>query len=549
MRKIRQTEVHEGARADDQAADGKGLLLPRKGAVVPVRLRARGHCLDASQHESVGLGSSPFFPALASRRVAARLGPVKALARMSPSIPRTSELRYNVGCSMNAKPQLFGTDGVRGVAGQHPLDRDTVWKLGSALGAFLARRTEGPIRVVIGEDTRESSPWISRALAAGLRSRGAEVVYAGVVTTPAMAFLTRHHGFSAGAMVSASHNPYSDNGIKILSPAGTKLSEADELEIEHLLAGLAAASGTDDEPLQPLPDLLDDYLDFLSSFIPAERLAHYRLVVDCAHGASSWVAPRLLQRLGLKAHILHAEPNGRNINLGCGAVHPEAMAAETRRTGADLGVAFDGDADRAIFATREGRVADGDYVLFAAAPFMEQHGKLRGKAVVGTLMTNLGLEIALARQGIGLRRTAVGDKYVLEEMLRSGINLGGEPSGHIIFADLSLAGDGLLTLLQVLSLMAETGHSFEHLAADYHPFPQLIRNVCVREKKPLESVPEIAAAIEAARREFGDRGRIVVRYSGTEPLARVMVEGESREAVERHAGRIAAAIHTALGAG
>jgi len=451
---------------------------------------------------------------------------------------------------MARKPQLFGTDGVRGVAGHYPLDRETIWKLGRALGAVLGKEGAGrPLRVVLGEDTRESSAWISRALAGGLESSGTEASYAGVITTPGVAFLARRHGFAAGVVVSASHNPFEDNGIKILSSAGMKLPEAVELEIEHALSASASAGRQMPESsLVAVPQLLDDYTDYLLSLVPrGTSWARYRLVVDCAHGAASAVAPRLLKRLGIGARVLHAAPNGRNINLDCGSLHPEIMAQETRAFHADLGVAFDGDADRAIFATHLGRIADGDHVLYACGLHLHQRGRLKGPCVVGTLMTNLGLELALAEHGIALRRTAVGDKYVLEEMLRSGVNLGGEPSGHVIFSHISLAGDGLITLLQVLRLLDETGKSLEELVSGLKQFPQIIRNVRVRKKPPLGSIPEIAEAITACQRHFGQRGRVVVRYSGTERLARVMVEAEEAEAVERHAARIAAAIHSALG--
>ena len=451
---------------------------------------------------------------------------------------------------MADKRRLFGTDGVRGVAGRYPLDRETVWKLGRALGTVLEKTGSAcPRQVLLGEDTRESSAWISRTLSAGLRAKGVAVAYAGVITTPGLAFLTRHHGFAAGAMVSASHNPFQDNGIKILSHSGIKLSEAQEVEIERALDESDVAKGEIGElQLQHSPQLLNDYLKFLENLVPkGVRLSRYRLVVDCAHGAASWVVPRLLRELGVEARVLNAEPNGRNINLGCGSLHPETMAEETKSYAADVGVAFDGDADRAIFATREGRVADGDHVLFATAPFYKKHGLLKGDAVVGTLMTNLGLELALARRGIGLKRTPVGDKYVLEEMLRSGINLGGEPSGHIIFSDLSLAGDGIMTLLQVLRLLVETGEALGELVRGLTPFPQIIRNVPVKEKPPLNSLPEVSRAVADCQREFGERGRVVVRYSGTEPVARVMVEGEQAGAVKRHAAEIAGAIHAAIG--
>ncbi len=452
---------------------------------------------------------------------------------------------------MAHKPQLFGTDGVRGVAGHYPLDRENVWKLGRSIGEVLGKKAAvAPLRVVLGEDTRESSGWISRTLTGGLRSAGVEVTYAGIITTPGVAFLTRHHGFAAGVVVSASHNPYEDNGIKILSASGMKLPEAVELEIERALARYDTPGVQFTEaPLEPAPQLLNDYVEFLLRVVPdGNRLSRFRLVADCAHGAASRVVPALFEKLRIQARVLHAVPNGRNINLGCGSLHPEVMAQETKAAGADLGVAFDGDADRAIFATREGRIVDGDHVLYACALHLSQRKSLKGGSVVGTLMTNLGLELALARHGIALKRTAVGDKYVLEEMLRSGINLGGEPSGHIVFADISLAGDGLITLFQVLRLLDDTGKSLEELVRGLKQFPQIIRNVRVRRKPPLESIPQIVQAITDCQLDFGEQGRVVVRYSGTEKVARVMVEAEAVEAVERHAARIAAAIDSALGA-
>lgn len=447
---------------------------------------------------------------------------------------------------MAEKPELFGTDGVRGIAGKYPLDRETIGKLGMALGIVLASeaRSRRP-EVLLGQDTRESSPWIARALAAGLRASGAEVAGVGVITTPGVAFITRHHGFAAGIMISASHNPFQDNGIKVFSGAGAKLPEAVEIEIEDVLKNIAA-SNLGDEEIKTEPSLLSEYLDFLESLAPPNH-QKLRLVADCANGSASALAPQFFKRLGIEARVLNASPDGRNINLNCGSLHPEQMAAETRSAGADLGVAFDGDADRAIFASSSGRVLDGDYVLYGCAPFLEGRGELRGAAVVGTLMTNLGLELALSERDIGLKRTAVGDKYVLEEMLRSGINLGGEPSGHIIFSDASLAGDGFITLIQMLRLLSATGSPVEELMRGYEPFPQLIRNVRVAEKPPLESVPEVASALARCEDDMQGRGRVVLRYSGTEPLARVMVEGERAAAVEHHAAEIAAAIERTLG--
>lgn len=449
---------------------------------------------------------------------------------------------------MSAKPELFGTDGIRGVAGQYPLDEATVLKIGSALDAVLDR-SSSPVKVVLGQDTRESSRWISRSLASALAAHGTEVVDAGIITTPGVAFLTRQCGFSAGVMVSASHNPFQDNGIKIFTSKGTKLGETQELAIEGLMKSLpdVPLGGRNIAP-NVTPGMVEHYVEFLANLIPAGKsLSGFRLVVDCANGAASRVAPLLMSRLGINARLLNAAPDGRNINRNCGSLHPREMAEVTRATGADLGVAFDGDADRAIFATAQGRVADGDHVLYAIAPFLHRHGNLRGEAVVGTLMTNLALELALAGYHIGLKRTAVGDKYVLQEMLRSGISLGGEASGHIIFADLSLAGDGMITLLEILRLMNETERPLGELLRCYQPFPQLIRNVRVRERRPLEEIPAVAKAIAASCLELGQSGRIVVRYSGTEPLARVMVEGPEAEAVENHTRRIAAAIESVLG--
>lgn len=449
---------------------------------------------------------------------------------------------------MPAKPQLFGTDGVRGVAGLYPLDRETVVKLGGALGLVLAAETRSRRpEVLLGQDTRESSPWIARSLAAGLRASGADVAYAGVITTPGVAFLTRHHGFAAGVMVSASHNPFQDNGIKVFSAAGAKLTEPVEVEIECALYGFSSRQAGEAE-LAPISGLLDEYLDFLASIAPpGAHISSFQLVADCANGSACAVIPEFFRRLGIEAQVLNALPDGRNINRRCGSLDPEGMAEATQSAGADLGVAFDGDADRAIFAARSGRILDGDHVLYGCAPFLKEQSQLKGGAVVGTLMTNLGLELSLQARGIGMKRTAVGDKFVLEEMIRSGINLGGEPSGHIIFSDVSPAGDGIVTLLEMLRLLSATGETADALMRDYQPFPQLIRNVPVNRKPPLESVPEVARALALCQDDMGERGRVVLRYSGTEPLARVMVEGELAAAVEHHASEIAAAIERSLG--
>jgi phosphoglucosamine mutase len=450
---------------------------------------------------------------------------------------------------MNTKPQLFGTDGVRGVAGQYPLDRDTAWKLGRALGEVIrAHSTKGPRHVVMGRDTRESGEWLSQAVAAGLASSGVAVSDAGVITTPGVSYLTRQFGFSAGLVVSASHNPYQDNGIKILSPAGLKLDETVELEIEQVLTGLHAPGNCIAFVPPARPELEGEYVNFLTDLAGGRNgTGALKLVVDCAHGAASRVAPDLLARLGVEALILNAAPDGRNINRSAGSLHPEAMARATRESSGALGVAFDGDADRAIFATHEGRIADGDHVLYAAAGFLQDRNELKGGAVAGTLMTNFALERALRERGLTLERTPVGDRHVLNAMQRAGLNLGGEPSGHIIFGDVSLAGDGLITLIEVLRLTRESGASLAELLRGYAPLPQLIVNVHVRATPPLDSIPEVAKALEVCRNAVDGSGRVVVRYSGTESLARIMVEAEDPAKVRRHAEAIAEAIRSAIG--
>jgi phosphoglucosamine mutase len=454
---------------------------------------------------------------------------------------------------VSQKPTLFGTDGIRGVAGEYPLDHAMVWKVGCALGRVLQESTDTPpVRVVLGRDTRESGEWLASLMARGLAATGAEVSDVGVITTPGVAFLTRQHRFAAGVVISASHNPYRDNGIKILSTAGTKLPEAVELRVEEALDKLQMPSPAMFSIAGRRSELVQDYLHFLGGLASKNAsnnngLRVRRVVMDCANGAASELAPELMRRIGVEPIVLNAAPDGHNINLNCGSLHPEAMAEATCAAGADLGVAFDGDADRAIFASSTGRLMDGDHVLYAAAQFMAERGELRGGAVVGTLMTNFALERALAGRGIGLKRTSVGDRYVLEEMLRSGVSLGGEPSGHIIFADQSLAGDGLITLLEILRTMTETGKNLDELVGAYSPLPQLIVNVPVRTKPPLESIPAVAEAIESCRRDIDGNGRAVVRYSGTELLARVMVEAEDAGIVRKHAHGIAAAIEDAIG--
>ncbi|MGN6594273.1 MAG: phosphoglucosamine mutase [Terriglobales bacterium] len=434
----------------------------------------------------------------------------------------------------------FGTDGIRGVAGEAPLDAATVYAVGLALGVDLGVGAH----VVLGEDTRESSGWIAGTLAAGLATRGVHVAHAGVLPTPGVAFLAAHHGFQAGVMISASHNPYQDNGIKIFGPEGFKLPDAEEAAIERGIAhyGEESVGPPTPHPLSVDKHLRAAYVHHLADRFRSTDFRGLRFVVDCAHGAASAVTAELCASLGMEAEVLATQPNGRNINAGVGALHPETMAARVHASGADAGVALDGDADRAILADAAGGVVNGDCVLLMAARDLQATGELSPAVVVGTVMTNLGLERALAAEGIELLRTPVGDKYVLEKMRASGARLGGEPSGHVIFSAEATTGDGLLTALHCFALMARRRRPLRELCDGWQEMPQTIINVKVGRKLPLEELAGAQAAIRRAERDFAGAGRVLVRYSGTEKLARVMVEAAERDAVERHAQAIAQAL-------
>jgi phosphoglucosamine mutase len=445
--------------------------------------------------------------------------------------------------------KLFGTDGIRGVAGQTPLDATTVFATGLALGHSLRKAAAVP-RVILGRDTRESSPWIAATLAAGLRDSGASVESAGIVPTPAVAFLARTHGFHAGVVISASHNPWRDNGIKLFGGDGFKLPDAVELPMEEeILHHAALVAAPDPATLPPVEDnaaLQADYVQFLIDSVPGISLAGLRIVADCANGAAAAVAPELFLRLGGSVTLLNIVPTGRNINDGCGALHPAYVAAEVKARGASVGLTFDGDADRCMLAGNQNNVINGDAILLMVARDLKARGLLTGDLVVATTMSNMGLEAALKRSGIRMLRAPVGDRYVLEQMLEHNAALGGEQSGHILLPHLATTGDGLLTALVVLDLVARTGKGIDELTADLKVFPQVIVNIKVREKRPLESIPAVAVAIRAAEEELKDCGRVVIRYSGTEPLARVMIEAESEEAMRRHADAIADAIRAEL---
>jgi phosphoglucosamine mutase len=450
--------------------------------------------------------------------------------------------------------KLFGTDGIRGIAGEPPLDARTIYAAALALGHSL--REKAKPSVILGRDTRESSPWIAALISAGLREAGVRVESAGVVPTPAVAFLARTHGFDAGVVISASHNPWRDNGIKLFGADGFKLPDAVEAAMEEEILRYAGdTTAPDIAALPPIADnasLKSDYIQFLIDSVPGLSLKGLRIVADCANGAASAVAPELFARLGAEIPgqfaLLNVSPDGRNINDECGALHPEWVAAEVEKRGASIGLTFDGDADRCMLAGARGNVINGDAILLVAARDLKAREMLAGNLVVATTMSNMGLEAALKRSGIRMLRASVGDRYVLEQMQQNNAALGGEQSGHILFPHLATTGDGLLTSLVVLDLVARTGKTIDELTTDLKVFPQVIVNVKVREKKPLESIPAVVERIRAAEDELKDSGRVVIRYSGTEALARVMIEAESEEAMRRHAEAIASTIRSELGA-
>jgi phosphoglucosamine mutase len=396
-------------------------------------------------------------------------------------------------------------------------------------------------------DTRESGPWLAAQVAGGLARAGVSARFAGVITTPGVAYLTRTGPFIAGVMISASHNPYYDNGLKVISHSGYKLADEIEIELERLMQNWLEAN----EQATPQQLVIDNSLDHLYTNYLANTVSRafpFRMVIDCANGSATQVAPPLFERLGSKVEWMGASPDGRNINLNCGSLHLEGLQARVLATGADIGIAFDGDADRALFVSSSGKVVDGDAVLFLTGSSLKRAGHLKGDVVVATVMSNLGLQKAFEAYGIEMVRTPVGDKYVLEEMLKRGAVLGGEQSGHVIFSEYATTGDGLLTALRVLEIMRDSCKSLDALAEEVKTFPQKLVNIRVKHKRPLSELESVQAEIQAAEREFNGSGRVVVRFSGTEPLARVMIEAETDEQVEKWTGRIADAIRSELGA-
>src|SRR5829696_1822930 len=458
---------------------------------------------------------------------------------------------------------LFGTDGIRGEAGRFPLDAATVSAIGFSLASHLAGRGNTP-KIVIGRDTRESGEAIEQALIQGAVQAGAKCLSAGVITTPGVAFLTRKLEASAGVVISASHNPYQDNGIKIFAPSGQKMDDSVERRIEADIseANISINRTSQEEGLAPAVAALDpsspelekrlhqEYLSFLADEIGKDlNLAGLTIVIDCANGASSALAPVLLSQLGANVIAINATPDGRNINRDCGSLHIESLREKVMQERADLGVAFDGDADRSLFVDNQGNFVDGDATLWALATHLQSHGRLKDDTVVATVMSNIGLEIAFRAAGIRLVRTDVGDKYVLDELLRLNASLGGEQSGHIILPELSLAGDGMITALCLLKAMRESGKTLAEMTSGFKQYPQTLKNVRVREKVPFNELASVCAGVEEVEELLSQNGRLLLRYSGTEPLARVMIEGENQGKIEAYAQKIVDAIEREIGAG
>ena len=430
--------------------------------------------------------------------------------------------------------RLFGTDGVRGKAGQYPLDVPTVRRVGAALARAL-RQDDGSVRFLSGRDTRESGAWIERELAFGMMSQGASLTGAGIIPTPAIAYLTPRMGYTAGVVISASHNPFEDNGIKVFSGAGEKFTETLEDRVEAIIADASwQVPGGDASSVEQV-DYRSEYAARVRAILPnAETWRGMRVAIDCANGATTTIAPRLFQELGFEVRCIGCEPDGRNINLRCGSTAPQQLAQMVVDGGYPLGIAFDGDGDRAIFVDEAGTIVDGDAVMLMCAKQMKREGRLKRNAVVATVMSNIGLEIALRDDGIEMVRCAVGDKYVMEEMMRRDLSLGGEQSGHVIFSEYLFTGDGLATSLNVLRTMGATGRTLSDLASELTSYPQVLVNVRVERKVDLTTIPGIAAVISAVESRLAGNGRLLIRYSGTEPLLRIMIEGRDQTEIARY---------------
>ncbi len=452
---------------------------------------------------------------------------------------------------MTETRKLFGTDGVRGVANNYPMTAEVALQLGRAL-AYVIKYGPGRHRIVVGKDTRLSGYLLEYAMVAGLCSMGVDVLLLGPFPTPGIAFITSSMRADAGVVISASHNPYQDNGIKFFSGNGFKLPDELESRIEDLMTreevDNARPTATDIGQAFRIDDARGRYISFLKSCFPKElELDGLKMVVDCAHGATYRVAPEVFSELGAEVIPLGVRPNGKNINHKCGATHPEGMATLVKREKADLGIAFDGDGDRVMMVDHTGKVVDGDHILGICGLAMNRREKLRRKTVVGTVMTNLGLEVALKEAGLKLLRTPVGDRYVVEAMLKGGYNLGGEQSGHLVFLDHTTTGDGILTALRLLTVMLREDKPLAELANFMETYPQILVNIRVKEKKDLKSLPGARHAMQEAEQRLGAKGRLLVRYSGTEPKLRIMAEGEDQSLIEQVAGDLAQTLQSQLG--
>ncbi len=448
--------------------------------------------------------------------------------------------------------KLFGTDGIRGTAGQYPLDVLTIRRLGAALVRALRHGNEGADgreRFLAGRDTRESGAWIERELAHGMRSQGATLTSAGIIPTPAIAYLTPRMGYAAGVVISASHNPFEDNGIKVFSGAGEKFTEALEQQVEGIIADASWQVPAGDAQAVEVIDYRAEYVGHLKAILgDANAASGMRIAIDCANGATTTVAPRLFQDLGFDVRCIGCEPDGRNINLRCGSTAPDTLRKLVVDGGYRLGIAYDGDGDRAILVDAQGGLVDGDAMMLMCSKQMKAEGRLKGNAVVATVMSNIGLEIALREAGISIVRCPVGDKYVMEEMIQRDLSLGGEQSGHVIFSDYLFTGDGLATSLNVLRTMTATGRELGDLASDLTTYPQVLLNLRVERKIDLRTVPEVAAVMSSVESRLAGNGRLLVRYSGTEPLLRVMLEGRDQDEIRRWGQEIVDAVKRHVGA-
>jgi phosphoglucosamine mutase len=443
-------------------------------------------------------------------------------------------------------PKYFGTDGIRGKPGEFPLDPSSLYWIGYILTQLLGSFFDD-VRIIIGRDTRESSPFMEKPLCAGIKEGGGEPILTGVIPTSALSFLIREFGFSGGISISASHNPFQENGIKIFDWNGVKLEERIEEEIENEIIKKERINAKIFDSIEMDYSLKKAYLDFLKSHITFSVPERFRVVIDCSNGSASSIAPSLLREFGLDVISIHSEPDGKNINLNCGSTNPDTLSKAVKENSADFGVAYDGDADRAIWSDEKGRILDGDHTLYLMGKFMKERGELSSDSIVATIMSNIGLEIALRREGLNLIRTSVGDKNVYKEMVRIGANLGGEQSGHTIFLNSLPTGDGIITTIMLLNYIFAKEKPLSELSKGIELFPQIIKNVQVRDKIPFSQIPGFTKAVENAKNKLGGEGRVVVRYSGTEPKMRIMVEGKDEKEVIGMAEELAEIVESYIG--